>query len=664
MDVKKYFELVKKLNHHNILYHELDSPEISDREYDQLYRELLDFETQFPESVSPESPSHRVGGKPLDKFIKKNHRTSMLSLQNAFSEQEVEDFVQRISSHLALVDKLEFMCEPKYDGLAIELIYENGLLTSALTRGDGIVGEEVISNVRTIQAVPLKLKTDSPPPILEIRGEILMSKQSFLAANRVQEELGLAPFANPRNAAAGTIRQLDPKVAAQRNLSFYGYAPGFYTGMDISTQSDFLKKLNSFGVPTAEQYSEICFGLEELKTYLSKASRIRHTLDFDTDGVVIKINSFKAQEELGFVARSPRWAFAYKFKPEQAETTVEDIIVQIGRTGALTPVAKLNPISVGGVTVTFATLHNQDEIQRKDIRIGDTVVVQRAGDVIPEIEKVVLEKRRLNSDPYLLPKNCPECLSETQQMPGEAITRCLNSECPAIQREQLKHFVSKRAMNIDGLGEKLIDQLYAEKLIKDPADIYNLTFQQLSSLDGKGEKSANKVLESIQKSKQSDLSRFIFALGIRYVGENTAKQLAKSFGNIIQFLETDLESLRRVNTVGEKVADSIFSSLHNEKFLDLVNRLLKCGIIFKDSSDNPSSSHLNGKVFVITGTLPSPRGDIESLITRNGGTVTNSVSKKTTFLLCGEDAGSKKEKAEKIGVPIINWEQFNDLLKT
>lgn len=682
-------QLVETINYHNYLYHTLDRPEISDREFDAMFSELQELERQFPDLQQPDSPSLRVGGEVLNSFEKVNHRTAMLSLQNTYNEEDILNFDEKIRRQLHLNQgAIEFYCTPKFDGVAIELIYQKGLLTQALTRGDGYVGENVYQNVRTIRSVPLRLRIKQPPDYLEVRGEILMLKEDFARLNLQQEENGEVPFANPRNAAAGTLRQLDSRIVAERPLHFFCYSPGWCEEGQYSTYSGFehfiaeagfpttvtpkkssyeklradieQKKINPFSPPL----STVCRGPEEVIAYYNFIHSVRKALPFEIDGVVVKVNSFSLQQELGFVARSPRWAFAGKFEPEQAETLVNDIVVQVGRTGALTPVAILKPVSVGGVTVSNATLHNQDEIDRKDVRIGDSVIVHRAGDVIPEVVRVIENKRPKNSKPFKIPHKCPECKSETILVEGEAVRRCTNPLCSAVLKESLKHFISRNAMNIEKLGDRLIDILFENGLVKTFSDLYTLDKEQILSLERQGEKSASNIINSIEKSKNTSLARFIYALGIRFVGEQTAKSLAKHFKTLDAFLDASTEEFLTIDDIGPRVTESLENTIHNKSFQKEIAQLLKNGVtIATPTKTSTKNNTLNGQTFVITGSFSLPREEIKTLIEDHGGKSSSSVSKNTDYVLAGEAAGSKLEKAQTLNVKILDWEQFQKLLK-
>lgn len=648
---------------HDYNYFVLDQPQISDYDYDQLFREMLDLEQKYPDLIVPDSPSQRVGGEALPEFERATHRRPMISLANTYSVEEVIEFDQRVKKFLGYDRPITYFCEPKLDGLAIELIYEEGRLTGAITRGDGTVGENVLSNVRTIRSLPLVLHGEVPK-LLEVRGEILMFKKDFARLNEIQQEEGELTFANPRNAAAGSVRQLDPRITARRPLKIFGYAPGVVEGLKIQSQEQWLSLLRQWRIPAlSAPLARVCEGIEQAVAYYDEVLKQRHSLPFDIDGVVIKVNSFALQDQLGTIARSPRWATAAKFAPEQARTLIEDIHVQVGRTGALTPVAVMKPVRVGGVTIVNATLHNQSEIERKDVRVGDTVVVQRAGDVIPEIVEVDLSKRPKNSTKFVMPTHCPRCDSEVTTIEGEVVTRCVNPLCPAIINESLKHFASRRAMNIEKLGDKIIEQMTEHKLINKFSDLYKLTKEDILTLPRQGEKSAQNLIDSIEASRKTTLARFIYALGIRFVGEQTAKLLANHFKTLDHFLEADEKSLLEVEEIGPKVASSILARLQEEHFQKEVKALLKNGVEIKVEKIDRSHQPLKGLNIVITGTLPAPRDEIKDLITKLGGKSSGSVSKNTSYLLAGDEAGSKLDKAQELGVKILDWSGFQELIK-
>lgn len=656
----RYDELLKLLLHHDELYYRDSKPEISDYEYDQLYKELESIEAKEPKLKSPESPTLRVSDAPALGFEKKEHRQTMLSLQNTYNAEEIEDFDKRVKKFLG-VDEVSYFCEPKFDGLAIELIYEKGLLTHALTRGDGRIGEDVLSNVKTIKSIPLKLKGKAPE-LLEVRGEIIILKEDFKKLNEKQTADGLSPFANPRNAAAGTIRQLDSKIAASRPLKFYGYAPGVTKGLNFKTQSEFLQKLKEFKIPTALDYQvyKVTDKIEEAIKYYEEMDKKRKDLPFDIDGVVLKVNDLSLQEELGFVARNPRWAAAGKFKPDQATTTIRDIQLQVGRTGVITPVALLEPVSVGGVTLSQATLHNFSELQRKDVRIGDTALVHRAGEVIPEVIKVILEKRPKDLKAFKTPKKCPSCASELFQEEGEVALRCININCPATLVERIKHYVSRKALNIENMGDKTIERFFEIGLLKTFSDIYKIKKEDVEGLEGFGEKSITKLLDSINESKKAPLQNVIFGLGIRFVGEQTSITLAEYYKNLKSFLKAKPEDLVNLQDIGEKVAQSLSQSLLNKAFQNEVLELINSGVNPKlESIQVKEGSKFFNKKVVITGSFEDKtRPEITKLLKGLGAQVTASVSKNTDFLLAGESAGSKLKKAQDLGVPVLSWADF------
>ena len=653
-----------QLEQHNHSYYVLDQPTVSDAEYDRLFRELQALELAFPELLRPDSPTQRVGGAPLAAFNEVRHATPMLSLNNAFEQEEVEAFDRRVAEALGS-PLIEYATEPKYDGLAVSLVYENGLLVSGATRGDGTTGEDVTTNLRTVRSIPLRLHGRHAPASLEVRGEVLMLKADFARLNERQAQLGEKIFANPRNAAAGSLRQLDPRITATRPLTFYAYgtdvaASGLYT-----RHSETLDALTQWGFPVTRE-RRVVIGSAGVLAYFADIGARRSQLPFDIDGVVYKVNLLAAQNTLGFVSRAPRFALAHKFPAEEAETVVEAIEVQVGRTGALTPVARLAPVLVGGVTVTNATLHNEDEVRRKDVHIGDTVVVRRAGDVIPEVVRVVAEKRGADAQPFIMPLQCPVCGSDTSKAEDEVIARCTAGlYCPAQRKQALLHFASRRAIEIEGLGDKLVDQLVDRQLVHTPADLYRLTRETLAGLERMAEKSATNLLAAIEKSKQTTLARFIFALGIRTVGESTAQDLARYFGNIEAVMGADDTALQQVPDIGPVVAHNIagfFSEPHNRS---VVQGLLDAGVRFEQAAalalDTAGAAY--GKTFVLTGALPTLSRDAATQRIRDcGGKVTGSVSKKTDFVVCGADPGSKQVKAVELGIAILDEAGLLNLL--
>ncbi len=658
-----YTHLVAELNKLDYHYYVLDRPLKSDYEYDQLWNQLVTIEKHHPEWISDNSPTQRVGGPPLESFVKVQHRTPMLSLSNSYSIDDIKEFEGKIMRALGREEKLQYYVEPKYDGLALELVYEHGILTMASTRGDGLVGEDVTHNIKTIRSIPIQIIELLNVPIFEVRGEVLIFKKDFLTMNEEQEEAGQAIFANPRNAAAGTIRQLDPKIAAQRPLRFFAYGLGLTQGFSFSMQSEIQEQLRKFGFPVApDDLCTVCESAEEVCDFYNNIHLKRTELPFDIDGIVIKVNSLHQQRELGLVARSPRWATAAKYPPERAHTVIEDIIVQVGRTGALTPVAIMKPVKVGGVTISQATLHNQDEIDRKDIRIGDHVWVQRAGDVIPEVVEVIAEKRSKASKHFKIPSHCPSCGTKSEKPEGEAISRCPNKRCPSALKESFKHFVSRRAMNIEKVGDKLVDELVDAGLLSRFSDFYLLEKDQLLGLERKGEKSVANILESIEKSKATNLARVIYALGIRFVGEQTAKGLSTRFSSINDLSKASEMELLEIPDIGPRVAASIATSLKDKELLHDALELESKHLHIESSSTKQKGTQLQGRTFVITGTLPVSRDEASAIIEMHGGKVLSSVSSKLNYLVIGDDAGSKLEKAQKLNIPILAWADLLTML--
>ena len=656
---ERVLELRRLIEYHNRMYYVLDQPEITDAEYDALFRELVELETEYPELVTPDSPTQRVGGPPSDAFAKVTHRVPMLSLNNAFERDQVREFDRRVRRTLGEVE-IEYVTELKIDGLAMSLLYEDGRYAVGATRGDGYVGEDVTANVKTIPSVPLSVTVPAEfPSTFEVRGEVYMPKRSFQRLNAELAGQGKPLFANPRNAAAGAVRQLDPRITASRRLDTFIYAldpPG-----SARTQAQILSLLGEMGFhvnPIFRTQTSIDGVLEFLDEWQDK----RHELDYETDGVVIKVNDLGQQAELGFVSRSPRWALAFKFPPEQAETVVSEIKVYVGRTGAITPVAWLEPVVVGGTTVSRATLHNEDEVARKDVRGGDHVIIQRAGDVIPEVVRVISDKRPGTSRPWHMPQNCPECHTPLVREPGEAVTRCINPLCPAQVREHLLHFVGRSAMNIEGFGYATLDQLITRGLVKDPADLYHLTRDQLLTLEGFADRSAQNLLERIEASKSATLARFLFALGIRHVGDHMAGILAEHFGSIDRLQSAGVEELQSVGGVGPTVAAGVHEYFQRPESRRLIDRLLEAGVTIK--APDRRSGPLAGKSFVITGTLKTmTRGQAEERIKELGGIPGSNVSKKTDYLVVGEEPGSKLEKAQRLKVAILDEPAFLALIR-
>jgi len=666
-DIKDRLKNLKKIiQEHDHAYYLLDDPLISDHEYDSLFQELKKIESENPHLITPDSPTQRVGGRPLDEFKQITHKKPMLSLGNAFGNDELNAFYKRVTETLDITD-IEFSAELKFDGLAISLFYEEGVLKYAATRGDGLVGEDVTHNIKTMKVIPLRLRSDNPPKILELRGEVLMNKEDFLELNEQQKKQNLKVFANPRNAAAGSLRQLDPAVTAKRKLQFFAYGLGEVdTSVHFDYHSQMIDFIKSLGVPVSK-YSEIVQNNIEMEAYFQKILGQRNALPFDIDGIVFKVNSIKSQNNLGFVSKAPRWAIAYKFPAEEAETIVNDITVQVGRTGAITPVARLKPVFVSGVTVTNATLHNEDEMNRKDIRIGDSVIVRRAGDVVPEVVRVILEKRPNHAIKFTMPKQCPICGSDIERIDGEAAQRCTGQyKCNAQIKQGISHFISRKAMNIDGLGEKIVDQLFEQGMLKNIADIYKLDFAVIENMDRFGKKSVENMKESIEISKKTTLGKFIYALGIRNVGEATSKELAAHFRSLDNLFNATVEDYLMVNDIGPVVAESLVKYFHNANNQQIINSIIASGISWPTLKEiNAINSKLNNQTFVVTGTLNSfSRDEIKDLIEANGGKVSGSVSKKTSYVIVGDNPGSKADKANELGIPIITeinlMEMLND----
>ena len=669
-DAERVAQLCELIRLHDYQYYVLDAPSITDNEYDGLFRELQALEAANPHLVKPDSPTQRVGGTPLKSFSNITHRLPMLSLNNAFSEEELAAFDKRVRDGLG-IEVVEYAVEPKFDGLAITLTYENGLFVQGATRGDGYTGEDVTQNLKTIRSIPQRLNAESPPKLLEVRGEVLMFKADFEALNAEQAARGEKLFANPRNAAAGSLRQLDSNITATRPLSFFAYGLGASEGISTpSTHGACMNYLEGLHLPVSKERSVVT-GASGLLAYYQQIGAKRSGLPFDIDGVVYKVNSLAQQDELGFVSRAPRWAIAHKFPAEEALTIVEDIDVQVGRTGAITPVARLKPVFVGGVTVTNATLHNEDEMRRKDVQIGDTVSVRRAGDVIPEVVSVVLDKRPADARPFIMPSLCPVCGSHVKKQVDEAVARCTGGIFCAAQRKQaLLHFASRKAMDIEGLGDKLVDQLVDSGLANTLADVYRLDLQALASLERMAEKSAQNILEALDKSRKTTLARFIYALGIRNVGEATAKDLARHFGSLDAIESADLEALQQVPDIGPIVAESIlnfFTEHHNVETIDnLIKSVEEGGAgVHWDEYDGQAAAKgvFLGKTLVLTGTLPNlTRDEAKSLIEGAGGKVSGSVSKKTDYVVAGAEAGSKLDKAQELGVTVIDEAELLQLL--
>lgn len=652
-DKARVEKLRKELNEHSYRYYVLDDPTISDATYDQLYHELKALELTHPELITPDSPTQRVGEKPLKEFGEITHAVPMLSLDNAFAEQDISDFNQRIEDKLHQ-HPIEYCCEPKLDGLAINIRYHHGVLFSAATRGDGATGEDVTENIKTIKMIPLRLRGEHIPSILDVRGEIFLSKSGFEKLNNESAKRHEKTFANPRNAAAGSLRQLDSRITAKRPLEVYFYGIGAIEGFELpETHFEMLRQLSLWGLRINPLIS-IEMGVKGCMRFYESILKKRDQLAYEIDGVVYKVNRYAYQEKLGFVSRAPRFAVAHKFPAEEANTLIEDVEFQVGRTGAITPVARLKPVHVHGVTVSNATLHNMDEVKRKDIRIGDTVVIRRAGDVIPEVVSVISSLRPSNAKIIKLPKDCPICHSEIEQIEGEAIARCTGGlYCPAQQKEAIKHFASRRAMNIEGLGDKIVELFFNEKLIKNIADLYHLEKSSIENLERMGEKSASNLLTEIEKSKETTFARFLYSLGIREVGEATAKQLALYFKTLPALEKASIEALQTVPDIGPVVAEHIYHFLHEEHNQRVIKALLEAGIHWPEIKE---ADHLPllGKTFVLTGSLQHfSRDEAKEKLESLGAKVAGSVSAKTHYVVAGSDAGSKLKKANELGIPVL-----------
>ncbi len=662
-------QLKEQLTKYEYHYHVLDNPLVPDSEYDRLMNELKEIEKNNPKLITSDSPTQRVGAKPLDSFEQIIHKVPMLSLDNCFNDEELQNFLTRIENLSGKKSaEIEFCAEVKLDGLAVSIIYEQGIFKQAATRGDGSVGEDISQNVRTIRNIPLKLDLVNPPNILEVRGEVFMPKKGFDKLNNIALEKGEKPFANPRNAAAGSLRQLDPKITATRPLSFNAYALGEVDeSYDLpSTHYDRLMFLKSIGIPVNDEIT-LVQGFDGLIDFYRKIGEKRDRLNYDIDGTVLKINNIALQKQLGFISKAPRWAIAYKFKALEEITQLLDVEFQVGRTGAITPVAKLDPVFVAGVTVSNATLHNGDEIKRLGVKIGDFVSVRRAGDVIPQIVNVILEKRSHNVKSIIFPTACPVCQSPIIRVEGEAVARCTGGLiCSAQQKECLKHFVSRKAMNIDGVGEKLIEQLFDANLIKTPVDLFRLAKDELVKLERVGDKSAQNALDSIEKSKQTTLARFLFALGIREVGEATARNLVQYFADFEKIRTASFEDFQKVNDIGEVVAKNLVEFFQKDYNNQIIDKLIALGIKWEQEIDDAveiSDNPFNQKTVVLTGTLTKfTRDQLKELLQKLGAKVTGSVSKKTDLLIAGENAGSKLTKAQELGIKILNEDDLQAYL--
>ncbi len=661
-------ELRELIRYHNYRYYVLDSPEISDAEYDRLFDELVELERRYPELITPDSPTQRIGAKPLEEFGTYEHRIPMLSLNSVTAEADVRDFDERVRRFLGPESAIEYVVEPKIDGLAMELVYEQGTFSVGSTRGDGYTGEDITQNLRTINSIPLRIRAaaleSAPPALLEVRGEVYIPLSKFRALNAKLGERGEKLFANPRNAAAGSVRQLDPKVTAARPLDFFAYGIGHVEGVTLSSQQEILNYLQQLGFkvnPLIRQFSDI----DAVIRYHDAVQEQRDDLDYEIDGIVVKVNSIAQQELLGTISRSPRWAIAYKFPAREEFTRVQDIIVQVGRTGALTPVAILEPVQIAGVTVSRATLHNEDELRRKDVRIGDTVVVERAGDVIPEVVSVIISKRTGEETAFQMPGKCPVCGADV--IKEGPIARCIGVACRAQLKERIKHFASLRALNIEGLGEKVIEQLVDREMVADPADLFFLSKRALARLERMGEKSAQNVLDALDRSRHTSFARLLHALGIRHVGEHTASLLAEQFHDMDALRNAAYEDLTAIPEIGPEVAKSILLFFAQESTKELLGKLERAGVEYETKAAAAAAAApapaLKGKTFVFTGRISRPREEVRDLVERLGGRVASSVSKRTDYVVAGDDPGSKYEQAQKLGVQILDEQAFRALVE-
>lgn len=659
---KRVQELNELLNEYGHAYYVRDNPIVPDSVYDSLLQELVSIETEHPDLVYPDSPTQRVGGEILAGFSKVIHEYPMLSLSNVFNEEDIRDFDRRVQAGAG--HTLSYICELKIDGLAVSLKYENGAFIQGSTRGDGTIGEDITVNLKTIHAIPLKL---TEPVTMEVRGEAYMPKKSFIRLNEIRDENGEEPFANPRNAAAGSLRQLDSKIAASRNLSVFIYGiggDGSAYGQD--SHSDSIDYLAALGFKT-NTLSKRCKSIEDVIVYIESWQERRQDLDYEIDGIVIKVDGYEDQEQLGFTAKSPRWATAYKFPAEEVHTKLLDIELSVGRTGVVTPTAILEPVKVAGTTVSRASLHNEDLIREKDIRIGDAVIIRKAGDIIPEVVSVLVEHRSGTEEPYHMPENCPVCDSDLVRIEGEVALRCVNPKCPAQMKEALIHFVSRNAMNIEGIGERVVNQLYTTELVNDVADLYAITKDQLLSLERMGEKSATNLVTAIAASKDNSLEKLLFGLGIRHVGEKAAYILSEEFGTMDEIAKADAERLTAIHEIGEKVADSIITYFNNEEVMEVINKLKSYGVNMsykgRSRQELPTEGPFAGKTIVLTGKLSIlTRNEAKERIEALGGKISGSVSKKTDLVIAGEEAGSKLTKAEEFGIPVWNETELVDAL--
>lgn len=660
---KRIEELRQAIDHHNYRYYVLDDPEISDAEYDRLFSELKQLEEIFPDLQTPDSPTQRVGAAPLAAFRTVAHAVPMLSLDNAFNSDEVREFNERLKRLLKTEDDIDFVVEPKIDGVAVELVYENGGFVQGSTRGDGLVGEDVTANLRTIKAIPMRLRTDevAAPERLDVRGEVYYTKDGFIKLNKEREARGEPTYANPRNTAAGSLRQLDPRITAQRPLNIFVHSFGQAIGYTFSSYYEVIETFRKWGLRVSP-HVEVCEGVAAVLASCERIAELRDQLEYEIDGAVIKVNSMALQRQVGTRSRSPRWAIALKFEARQATTQIRDIKVQVGRTGALTPVAIMEPVKIEGVEITRATLHNQDEIDRKAVRIGDWVVIQRAGDVIPEVVKVIDSKRTGNEKKYRIPSQCPVCGSHVVRLQDEAVHRCQNVSCPAQLKERIRHFASKGAMDIDGMGDKLVAQLVEKGLVENVADFYALKKEQIAGLERMADKSAQNLIDAIEASKEVDLARLLYAFGIRHVGEHVSRVLAKAFPSLDELRQASVDDLQSVREIGPQVAESVYQFFNEAHNLEIIERLLERGVRISRVEEKQDGK-FEGKTFVFTGSMKHfTRDEAEQLVTRRGGRAASSVSRNTDYVVVGENAGSKAQRAQQLSIPTLTEDEFRRII--